>query len=149
MIASTLVRSLLALSLVVVAAGCGSSASDDGTTDDGTTDSASFAVVAPATGDFAKSSSSSTPISGYVFSNLGTTSITITDFEVDLADGKVIADHETGLVLEPGAGEITFSFDPSATHVVDKFSFRIEGTSEKLVVTTDDKTGHVPSTSTH
>lgn len=135
-------RPLLALCLLLAA--CASSAQDEPAS--AAPQSHAFAQIAPATGLVAAPNPrSDAPLSGFVFTNDGSSSVTITKLEVDLVGGQTVH-GAAGFGVAPGQA-ITFLFDSQHTHLVDRLAFAVEGSTEKLVVEGTDQTGVVPSTS--
>ncbi len=82
-------------------------------------------------------------ISGVRFDNEGTTDISIDQVEFLLTNGQTITE-DFGFGV--GAGEtITDSFDTGGLQSVQSISFRVTGSTEKLVVLESTDTGVVPA----
>src|SRR5262245_58719370 len=82
-------------------------------------------------------------LTGFVFANEGSHDVTITQLAVTLGDGSII--HAgAGVVLQQGGGTVTWAFEQFTPRAVSSLDFVVEGSTEKLIVTGSDMTGHFP-----
>jgi hypothetical protein len=106
--------------------------------------SESLGSAAPATGQIAMQNRvSDRPMSGVIFENRGTRDISISQIHIVLVGGAAVDSPSGGVGVRSGDA-VTYLFSPQLLQRVDNLSFRVEGSTEELVVLPTQQTGIVP-----
>jgi hypothetical protein len=110
----------------------------------GAVSSETFGLASPARGSITMANGvPDQPISGVIFSNQGTSDVTIDQIRFVLSSGEAI-DGGAGVGVTAG-NSVTYLYDNQSAHPVDSLSFAVHGSTETLVVLQTQETGIVPA----